>query len=71
VKNPIQGNGLDRHRLLYEAEKELATALRSPPVKMERELIQIVMEMLMADRALMGSHQPPFEERDHPMDSRH
>ena len=27
VKNPIQGNRLDRHRLLCEAEEELATAL--------------------------------------------
>src|SRR5258708_38329938 len=27
AKNPIQGNRLDRYRLLYEAEEELATAL--------------------------------------------
>jgi len=27
VKNPIQGNGLYRHGLLYEAEEEIAPAL--------------------------------------------
>ena len=27
VKNPIQGDGLDRHSLLREAEEELAAAL--------------------------------------------
>ena len=27
VKNPIQGNRLDCHRLLYEAEEEPATTL--------------------------------------------
>jgi len=69
VKNPVQGNGLDGYSLLHEAKKELAPAFGSPPVESERELIQVVIEMLVADRSLVGSHQPPFEEADHAVNS--
>src|ERR1019366_4026179 len=71
VKNPVQGNGLDGYGLLHEAGKELAPAVGSPPVESELELIQVVIEMLVADRSLVGSHQPPFEEADHAVNSRH
>ena len=55
VKNPIQGDGLDRHGLLHEPEEKLAAARSSPPVESERELIEVVVEMLVADGALVGS----------------
>ena len=71
VKDPSQGNGLDCQRLLHEAEEELAAAFGSPPVESERKLIQVVIEMLVADRPLVGSHQPPFEQGDHAVDPRH
>src|ERR1035441_5371051 len=70
VKNPVQRNRLYGYGLLHEAEEELAAALGPAPIETERELIQVVVEMLLADRALVGSHQPPLEERDHSMDSR-
>ena len=56
-------------RLAARDGKELATALWSPPVEAKREFIQIVIEMLLADRALMGSHHPPFEVRDGQMNA--
>ena len=71
MKNPVQGNGRDGYGLLHEAKKELAPAFRSPPVESERELIQVIIEMLVADRSLVGSHKPPFEEADHAVNSWH
>jgi hypothetical protein len=60
VKNPIQGNRFDGYGLLQEAEEELAAALGPPPVESEGELVEVVIEMLVADCSLVGSHQPPF-----------
>ena len=71
VKNQVQGNGLHCDRLLREAEKQLAAAFGSPPVESERELVQVVIEMLVANRSLVGSQQPPFEEGDNSVHSRH
>ena len=71
VKDPIQGNRFDYDCLLHEAKEQFAAAFGSPPIEAERELVQVVIKMLVADRSLVGSHQPPFEERDHPMNSRH
>ena len=52
---------IDSHSLLREAKEELTSTLRSPSVEAERELVQIVVEVLMADGSLMGSEQPTFE----------
>lgn len=70
MEHPIQGQGdrLNHDGLLGEAKKELATVFGSPPD--ETELIQVVVERLMTDRALMGPHQPALEQRDDPMDVR-
>jgi hypothetical protein len=70
-KNPIQGNRFDYDCLLHEAKEQLAATFGSAPIEAERELVEVVTEMLVADRSRVGSHQPPFEERDHPMNSRH
>ena len=71
VKNPVQGNGLHCDRLLHEAKKQLAAAFGSPPVESERELVQVVIEMLVANRSLVGPHQPSFEQGDDAVHSRH
>ena len=71
VENTIQGYWLDRHGLLDEAEEKLAAAFGSSPVESERELVQVVVEMLVADRPLVRPYEPPLEERDHPVDPRH
>ena len=65
------GNGIDGHSLLRQTKKELASALGSPPIEPERELIQIVVQVLMADRSLVGSHQPPLEQGDHQVNPWH
>jgi hypothetical protein len=67
VKDPIQGNRFDYDCLLDEAKEQFAAAFGSPPIEAERELVQVVVRMLVADRSLVGSHKPPFEERDHPI----
>ena len=71
VKDPSQGNGLDCQCLLHEAEEEFAATFGFPPIKSKRKLVQVVIEMLMTDRPLVGSHQPPFEEGDNAVDPRH
>jgi hypothetical protein len=71
VDDPIKSDGIDSHSLLREAKEELTSTLRSPSVEAKRELVQIVVEILVADGSLMGSEQPTFEERDNLVHSRH
>src|ERR1039458_8051097 len=65
VNYPVMGNRIDGQSLLRQAKEEFASALLSPAIESERELIQIVVQVLMTDRSLVGSHQPPFEQGDH------
>ena len=44
---------IDGHSLLSGAEKEFASTVRSPANEAERELIQVILEMLMANRSLI------------------
>jgi hypothetical protein len=71
VKNMIQGYWFDRDGLLHETEEELAAAFGPSAVESEGELVQVVVEMLVADRPLVRPYQPPLDERDHSVDSRH
>src|SRR6266849_5224123 len=61
---PVTGNMFDGHSLLRQAKEELAATLLSPAVEPECEFIEIVVQMLMTDCTLVGSHQPPFEQGD-------
>ena len=58
----VVGRGLDGHRLLDKTIKQLATAGRLSAVEAERELVEIVTEVFVADRALMGPREPAFQE---------
>ena len=60
----VMGNGIDGHRLLRQTKEELASTLGSTAIEPEREFIEIVVQVLMADCSLVGSHQPPFEQGD-------
>ena len=40
-------------------------------VEAEGELVQVVVELLWADGALMGTEQPALQERGDPVDARH
>jgi hypothetical protein len=57
--------------LLREAKEEQAPTLGSPAIEAERELIEIVVEVLMADRSLVGSNQLPLEQGDHTVNPWH
>jgi hypothetical protein len=52
------GHRFGDHGLLNEAVEQLAPALRSSPVKAERELVQLVVQVFPAYRALVSSQQP-------------
>src|SRR3974390_574631 len=71
MNNPVSRYRVDTHGLLHEAEKQLAPTLGSSPIKAERELIQIVVQVLVADGSLMSSHQPSFEQGNHTVNARH
>jgi hypothetical protein len=65
VDDLVISDRIDGHSLLCQAKEELAATLGSSAIEPERELIQIVIQVLMTDRSLVGSHQPPFEQGDH------
>ena len=58
-------------RLLHQAKEELAPMLRHSPVETEREFVQVVVQMLRANRALMGAQKPPFHQRGDAVDAGH
>ena len=48
------GNRIDGHSLLRQTKEELASTLGSSAIEPESEFIQIVVEVLMTDRSLVG-----------------
>jgi len=71
VNDPVVSHRIDGHSLLREAKEELAPTLGSSAIEAERELIQIIVKVLMADRSLVSSNQPPFEQGDHTVNPWH
>src|SRR3954447_7659359 len=66
VRDRVYSDGL-----LEEPEEEHTPATRFPPVKAEGEFVQVIVQVLQAHRPLVRAHQPPLEEGDHSMNSRH
>ncbi len=66
----VAGHRINGDGLLREAKEELSPTARPAPVEPERELIQIVAQMFVADRTLMRSHEPSFQQRDHQVNPR-
>jgi hypothetical protein len=60
VNDPVVSHRVDGDSLLREAKEELASTLGSSAIEAERELIQVIFEVFMADRSLVGSNQPRF-----------
>ncbi len=58
------GDRLGGDGLLDEAEEQLPTVARTSAVESKRELVQVVVEMRLRHRPLMGAEQPAFEQRD-------
>ena len=63
------GNRCDRHRLLEQAGEQLPSAVRQAPGETERELIQIRIEMISRNAALVQAQEPPFQQCRHAMDA--
>ncbi len=60
-----------RNSLLGQSIEKLATARWSPAIESECKLVQVILKMTMIHGTLMGSHQPPLEQRNNSMNSRH
>ena len=61
---------LDGDRLLDQAEKQFAAVPGRPTVEAKGELVEVVVQMRVADGALMGAQQPSLEQGDDAVDAR-
>ena len=65
------GRGLDCERLLDQPVEEKSPCLGFAPVEPKGELIEVVVELLELDAALMRADQPPLEQRSDEVDAGH
>lgn len=70
VRQRFDRHGLDRHRWLGDSVKELTPRSRGAAVELERELVRLVLDVGVADGALMRAQEPAFAQCHHPMDPR-
>src|SRR5712691_8829995 len=66
---PLVGCRLHRDRLFQEALEELASGSGSSAVEVERELVEVVLQMRETDGALVSAEQPALEQRRHQVHS--
>src|SRR5271165_4967573 len=69
--NRIVRRGLDRNRLLGEPVEQQPASIRASPVEPKSEFVEVVIEVLLLDAALVSAEQPPLEKRDHSVNPRH
>lgn len=55
------GCGVGCHGLLEQAIEQLAPAARAAPVEAKHKLVEVVVEMFVADRSLVRAQQPAFQ----------
>src|SRR6266511_4421106 len=67
MRERIERNGRDLNCLLCQTEEQFSPRGRLAPVEAKRELIQIILEILMSNGALMRAQQPTLEQRNDPM----
>ena len=70
MKDLVERNRVCGHRLLDEAEEKLSATPGPATIESECELVQVVIEMFVADCPLVGTHQPSFKEGDHAVNLR-
>jgi hypothetical protein len=58
----VVGHRVNRHSLLEKSVEELSPVSGCSPVEPERELVEIVVEVFLADRAMMRAEEPALEE---------
>jgi hypothetical protein len=61
VNHGYISSGISGYRLLDKSEEKFAAAFRSTAVEAERELVQIVAQVRVADGALVRTHQLSFQ----------
>jgi len=66
----LVGEWVDSYSVLEQALEEQAAVTRTSTVEAEGELVQVVVDMVEARRALMSPEQPAFEQGDHQVDAR-
>jgi hypothetical protein len=59
-----------RYGLLGKAQEELSSATRAPSIETKREFVEVVVQVLSADRTLVRAQQPAFQQRSRQMNSR-
>src|SRR5713226_6801635 len=64
VRSRRDGNGL-----LHQAVKQFPAMLGGSSVEPERELVEVVVQMRVGDRALMRAEEPPFQQGHDQMDT--
>ena len=62
-----KGHRLHLNRLLSQSIEQFAPRSRLAPIEPEGEFVEIVVQVLLTNRALVGSQQPTLEQRDYPM----
>lgn len=67
----LVGQSIHLDSLLNEAIEEQPAGSRCSPVEPEGELIQVVVEVRLADAAMVGSHPPTLQQRCDSVDARH
>jgi len=67
----LVGGRVDGDGLLSEPVEELAAALRLSAVEPEGELVEVVVEMFLADGALVGSQKPALKQGSNTVDTGH
>src|SRR6266536_1374400 len=65
------GDVVDLHGLLEQAVEEEAALARAAAVEAEREFVEVEVELLRADRSLVGAEQPALEQRGNAVRARH
>jgi hypothetical protein len=59
------GQGIYAYGILEQAEEEQPAPSRAPTVESEAELVEVVVEVLVTDGALVGAEQPALQQGDH------
>ncbi len=63
------GDGVDHDRLLHEAIKELSPVARPASIEPKGELIEVELQVLVADRPLVGTQDPALQQGCDSMDA--
>ena len=59
-----------RHGLLNQSIEEFGPAAALKKVELERELVEVIIQMLARDSTLVGAQQPPHQQKRHTVHAR-